>query len=1017
MADIFLSYQKSDRNRVLALLELLEHRGWTVWWDQRIDVGTAWDETIEREIAAARCVVVVWTASSVKSRWVRREARHGLDREILVPILLDGVEIPLEFSDVQAADLSAGQHPQHAAAAAAAFLEAVERTLAGQRPKSTSQPGARRKRPWRESSPVAKLLGLNAGGRLHWLKPRHALWGSLGASLAAALALGALAFSVSRDLPDYEGLANYQPPITQRYYAANGLLLSEQGDEKRVFVPINAIPRSVVQAFLSAEDETFYEHGGIHIGGLSGDLMTRALGLGHLETESPTITQKVARLFFVLGGKHDLSSLIKEIIMAVRIERAYTKDKILELYLNQVYFGADTYGVAAASLYFFGKPLDQLAPEEAALLAAVSGAPERYDPVKHPNDVLRRRDEIIRAMLPETEAGAAVARPLRINPRPYKTLLTGAQQFDQEIRQSIISQWGDQSRISTVQTTLDPAIQRTASTRLLEGLIDIDLQGPWRGAIATIDVIADWGVGLDAIEDAYELPGWRMAVVLELTGRSAILGLRPARNYLGALSGERERIEIGESGLSWERSGNAASGRPAKLNVGDVAHVVRLPDERGQLAWRLVQMPRVNGAVVVLQPHTGRIHALAKGGQDQRTIESQKKLESRPAGSIVDPFVYLTALENGYSPVTLLTVHGSADRRTLRSTLLRRDTADTELLIDELGVPQVAEMMKRLGLIAGDDRNTHILERETSVFALASAFGSLVAGGFIARPTLVERVQDVYGKTIWRFDNRECTACNAESWTGGDEPDVADDRPQIMDPHSSYQLLQMIEATTTERADLQGQERPYPMAVARGASKGNHDSWAVGILPDHLIAVWIGYDPPNVVDPDQSAAASIAMKIADFIQEGRTVQPFRITPGAKLIRVSSSTGERAEQSDTSSILQVFKPMQEPNERGALASGEKLYRTMCVRLCDGAYFPISARVPKSRFERDQESCQSGCAAPAKLHFYEAHTGTEDTMSSQDGQSYGALPNAFRFRKEYVPGCSCKAAEYVPDVAER
>ena len=463
-------------------------------------------------------------------------------------------------------------------------------------------------------------------------------------------------------LPDYQVLANYEPPVTTRFYASDGQLMAEYARQRRLFLPIQAIPNLVKNAFLSAEDKNFYTHPGIDIEGIGRALLVLAKG-GHMQGAS-TITQQVAKNF-LLTNERTIDRKIKEAILSLRIEQAYSKDKILELYLNEIYLGMGSYGIAAASLAYFDKSVNELTVEEAAYLAALPKAPENYNPFRDADKAILRRNWVIDQMaqngfITQDEAQTAEQKPLGVNPRPSGTYLASSEYFTEDVRREIIQRSGVDGLYEgglTVRTTLDPAMQKEARRALQHGLIKYDEAHGFRGPVNHIDIGSDWGTALGKIEALSDVPEWRLAVVLSAESDQLRIGLQPKLEMSGARSAEREIGTISRDDMKWafrlntkERSGTVRSAADV-VSRGDVIYVEAKEDGDG---YRLRQPPKVQGALVAMEPETGRVRAMVGGFSYSQSEFNRATQAYRQPGSSFKPFVYATALDNGYTPASVI---------------------------------------------------------------------------------------------------------------------------------------------------------------------------------------------------------------------------------------------------------------------------------------------------------------------------------------------------------------------------
>ncbi|MBK8176916.1 MAG: penicillin-binding protein 1A [Rhodospirillales bacterium] len=752
----------------------------------------------------------------------------------------------------------------------------------------------------------------------------------------AALAGGLLLVDhYAGNLPDVEQLATYEPPVTTRVYAGDGRLLAEYAAEKRVFVPIGSIPPRLTHAFLSAEDKNFYQHPGIDTQGVIRAALTNLLNYGSDRrlVGASTIPQQVAKNF-LLTGDVTFSRKIKEAILAFRMDRALTKDRILELYLNEIYLGSGSYGVAAAALNYFDKSLDQLSLAEAATLAALPKAPSNYDPIRHPEAAKARRDWVIGRMLEDgritaEEAEAARNEPL-VTRKRQATELVSADYFAEDVRRELVRRYGEDALYKgglVVHTTLDPRLQTLAEAALRRGLEAYDRQHGWRGAVAHIEALPaapeDWRAKLAKVTPPPGFGDWRLAVLLQAGGGDGRIGFADGRS--GRIPAEQMR---------WLRGGPGV--RP-----GDVIAV----EATGGGAFAPRQVPKVEGALVVLDPHTGRVLALT-GGWDFQLSEFNRATQAmRQPGSTFKPIVYLCAMENGFTPSSVIidapvsysqgagmppwTPSNYSDRfygpTTLRVGLEQSRNIVAVRLADALGMDKVADCAKRLGVVDQLPRQlTYALGAgETTLLRLTTAYAMIDNGGRRIEPTLIDRVQDRYGRIVYRYDERSCLGCQAEDWDGGPPPQPIDLAGTVTDPESAYQVVSMlqgvVERGTGERAQTDGR----PLAGKTGTSNEAKDVWFVGFSPDLVAGVFVGYDEPASLG-DHAAGGVIAAPIfADFMGKalaGTPAIPFRTPPGVRLMRVDSTTGQLARSGNPRVILEAFKPGTAPPQPSEGGSG-------------------------------------------------------------------------------------------------
>ena len=791
---------------------------------------------------------------------------------------------------------------------------------------------------------------------------------SFGLLLVAVSAVGFyFLWQASQDLPDSGRLAKYEPPVMTRIHAADGTLMAEYAKERRIFVPINVVPKTVIQAFLSAEDKRFYEHGGLDPMGILRALYKNLQHWGKKRPEgASTITQQVAKNF-LLTKEQTFDRKLKEAILAIRIEKTFSKPEILELYLNEIYLGMNSYGVAAAALNYFGKELAQLSLEEAAYLAALPKGPNNYHPFKKTKEATDRRNWILDQMaengfITAEQARAAKAKALTVNIRPFGTQIYAADYFAEEVRRTLIGMYGEDGmygrteRISdakipvngglSVRTTLDPKLQKIARRVLIDGLVAFDRERGWRGAVKQIDVTGDWALPLSEIEIPTDLAPWRLAVVLRVEKGKATVGLRPAREADGSLVARREELELPFDEVRWAKvAGKAPKAVGEVLSPGDVIWVAPKNPDQPTGIWSLMQIPEVGGGLIAMDPHTGKVHAVVGGFSFSQSQFDRALQAKRQPGSSYKPFVYAAALDNGYkstsivldAPIEIDQGPGkeiwtpknydgakSYGPSTLRVGIEKSRNQMTVRLAQDMGMPLIVEYSKRFGVY---DELLPVLAMslgagETTLAKLAAGYSAFVNGGKQVKYTLIDRIQDRKGRTIWRYDGeRACPDCNAERWQGQDEPTLPpDDRRQIIDPHTAYQVTSMMEGVVDRgTATIIKRIVPnVPVAGKTGTTNDEKDAWFVGFTPDLVVGIFIGYDKPTPMGKGMTGGAVAAPIFAHFIKAAvaeKLVVPtiFRQPPGIKIVRVSLRTGLKAAAGEKDAVNEAFKPTEDPDD--------------------------------------------------------------------------------------------------------
>jgi len=770
--------------------------------------------------------------------------------------------------------------------------------------------------------------------------------------LVASAAVGYVLWQASKDLPDYESLASYEPPVMTRIHAHDGSLIAEYARERRIFVPINTIPKRVIAAFLSAEDSRFYEHGGLDMQGIARAVVKfveNKIQGGDRRTEgASTITQQVAKNF-LLTSDRTIDRKIKEAILAIRIERAYSKDKILELYLNEIYLGIGAYGVAAAGLAYFNKELKDLTIEEAAYLAALPKAPNNYHPFRQKARATDRRNWILGQMaengyITAEEAVEAKAKDLTVNLRAGGAHIFAAEYFAEEVRRSLFNAYGEGKLYAgglSVRTTLDPRLQRIGRKALIDGLVAYDRKRGWRGAVSKIDIAGDWGVPLGAIESPSDIAPWRLGVVLSMEKAKAVVGLKPSRKQDGSLTEERHAVELTLAEIKWARTAKRAEPKQMSdlLTAGDVIYVA--PKDESNLGgpWSLMQIPEVGGGLIAMDPHTGRVLAVS-GGFSFAMSQFDRALQARrQPGSAFKPLVYTAALDNGYKPTSIILdepieieqgpgqdiwrpqnyekdqSHGPT---TLRVGIEKSRNQMTVRLAQDMGMPIITEYARRFGVY--DDLlpvlSMSLGAGETTLLRMATAYCMLANGGKTVRPTLIDRIQDRWGKSVWRHDSRACADCNAERWEHQEEPEVPDDRVQIIDPQTAYQMTSILEGVIQRGTASSLKSLNRPLAGKTGTTNEEKDAWFVGYTPDLVVGVFVGFDTPRPMGKGNTGGAVAAPIFKSFMQSALADQPavpFRMPPGIKLVRVNLKTGLRASPDDPAAIMEAFKTDEEPDD--------------------------------------------------------------------------------------------------------
>jgi penicillin-binding protein 1A len=772
-------------------------------------------------------------------------------------------------------------------------------------------------------------------------------------STLALLVAGAVAVyisNLSEDLPDYEVLSRYEPPVMTRVHASDGALMAEYARERRLYLPIQAIPDRVKAAFISAEDKNFYTHSGVDFQGLARAVVVNVqnYGSGRRPVGASTITQQVAKNF-LLSADQTFDRKLKEALLAFRIEKAYSKDRILELYLNEIFFGLNSYGIAGASLTYFNKSVNELSIGEVAYLAGIIKAPNNYNPFKNTDRAVERRNYVIDRMLEngyiqQTEAAEAKAAPLEVKPRASGTYLFAGEYFTEEVRRELINRYGDQALYDgglSVRTSLDPKLQTEARNALHRGLIEYDRARGFRGAVTKIEAAEDWGVPLAKVTPIADQPEWQLAVVLGSTPDGLDIGIRPEIEVSGAVNAERKTGFIDAANLKWalrydvkdeadpETKSAKAKSIDEVIRQGDVIYVSASEDGS---TYKLEQIPRVEGAMVAMNPHTGRVVAMVGGFSFSSSEFNRATQAKRQPGSSFKPIVYAAALDNGYTPASVILdgpfsidqggdlglwepknyAGGYAGPSTLRLGIEKSRNLMTVRLANDMGMKLIAEYAQRFGIY---DKMLPVLSgalgsQETTVLRMAAAYSIMANGGKAVKATLIDRIQDRYGRTVFRHDDRICPDCEAAEWNNQEEPELVDQREQVLDPMTAYQITSMMEGVVQRGTAQVVKQLNRPIAGKTGTSNDEKDAWFVGFSTDMVVAVFMGFDQPKPMGKGQTGGELAAPIFVDFMKTAMADKPvadFIVPDGMNLIRINRKTGMKAGGEGPETILEAFKP--------------------------------------------------------------------------------------------------------------
>ena len=774
------------------------------------------------------------------------------------------------------------------------------------------------------------------------------------AVLMGALVIGAVFWMFGRNLPSHEALAQYTPPTISRIYSGEGRIIDEFAKERRLFAPIEDIPDLVKQAFISAEDKNFYSHGGYDIRGIAAAVIEAVKTRGKRVRGASTIPQQVAKNM-LLGGERKIERKIGEIIIAGRLINTIGREKVLEIYLNEIFLGQNSYGVASAAQTYFNKSLDQLKPEEVAYLAVLPKAPSDYHPVRQLDRAVGRRNFVLREMFENgylTKDVYDVAReaPLLTVQNgdfdSFKKALPPRDYFTDEIRRQLTRDFGEGEFFSgglSIRATIDPNLQIEAAKALREGLEKYDrAQGVWRGTGKTLpeDALVDeesWRAALADIRVARDVfldAQWHPAVVLEMTDNGARVGIEDvdtaeAGNWVPTkdMTWARKRLETGKLGPKGKL-----------VEVGDVVHVrAMVQDSDGSfIRWTLRQIPEIQGGFMAMDVHTGRVIAMQGGFSYQNSVFNRATQAKRQPGSNFKPFVYAAALDSGYTPATIVVdapieietgtgvwrpmnaSHKFYGPTPLRTGIEQSRNIMTIRLANEIGMEVVAAYGEKFGLY--DYMNPFLANalgsQETTLMKVVTGYAMIANGGERIEPTLVDRVQDRYGATIYRRDQRVCNECKVASLEPGRAPEIISNRDRVIDAITAYQIRSMMQGVV-QRGTAQGRINiGVPVAGKTGTTNDAKDVWFTGFTSNIVAGCYMGYDTPRPLGRGAFGGSMCAPVFNQFMQHATAKfggGKFAVPPGGHFIKIDRYTGARLsdDASGPSVVAEYFRDGEDP----------------------------------------------------------------------------------------------------------
>ena len=722
----------------------------------------------------------------------------------------------------------------------------------------------------------------------------------------------------SNKLPDYKFLKNYKPPVSSKLYSGNGVLVSDFSSEKRIFVPFEAIPNVVINSFLSAEDKNFFYHPGVDAKGIVRAIknnIKNALKSKRLEGAS-TITQQVAKNF-LLSNEVSFDRKIKEAILAFRIERALSKERILELYLNQIYLGEGSYGIASASLRYFDKSISELNYSEAALLAALPKAPSRYNPYKNIKLAKYRRDLVLKNLyenqyIDQNLLNELINTDIKLSKR-QRIYLEDSRYYVEDVRKNVIDTYGFDKVYKqgfNIKTPIDLDLQTKASAALRKGLEQYDRRRGWRGSLINKKISKDWNKNLDKFKLEKSL-GWEIAIIKKINKFEA--NIETENNIKGKIKFEN---------INWTRKNI-----DELFKVGDLVYVKKINQEN----YELKQLPAVNGGIVVMDPFTGRVLAMAGGFSFNKSEYNRVTQAKRQPGSAFKPFIYALALENNFTPSTLvldapIVLEQGIDLKmwkpenygkkfygpsTLRTGVEKSRNLMTVRIAQEIGLNKITNFSKKLKIYERPEELMSISlgSAETTLLKMTSAYSSFVNGGKLVEPIFIDRIQDSEGKTIFKNKLRFCKDCDLISYTSENLPQIKNNYKQIFSPQTAYQMTSILEGVVQRGTGKKLKDLNLQLAGKTGTTNKNTDAWFIGFTSNLVIGVYVGFDNPRTLGKFETGSKTALPIFKEFVKNSvnnHEARPFKVAKGIKMMVVDASTGKKADSNSKSTIIESFK---------------------------------------------------------------------------------------------------------------
>ncbi len=737
-------------------------------------------------------------------------------------------------------------------------------------------------------------------------------------SLILIILIFGILWNFSNNIPDYKFLKNYKPPVSSKVYSGNGDLVADFSKEKRIFVPYNSIPNNVINAFLSAEDKNFFSHPGVDAKGVLRAVVNNIKNVmtsKRLEGAS-TITQQVAKNF-LLTNEISLNRKIKEAILAFRIERALSKERIMELYLNQIYLGSGAYGVAAASLEYFDKSIKELNYQEAALLAALPKAPSKYNPYRNKELAKFRRNLVLKNMLDNEYINLEkyenlMNKKIQLK-KKEKVFLEDAQYYIEDVRKNIIEKLSYEKVYKqgfNINTPINLELQKIATVSLRNGLEKYDKRKGWRGALDNKAYNSKWSENLKDFKLEKSI-NWKIAIIKEINKFSVEIETEDGSNGF-----------IEYSDISWTKKDF-----DELFSLGDIIYVKELENKN----FSLKQIPKINGGIVVMDPFTGRVLALSGGFSFKNSEFNRASQALRQPGSAFKPFVYALALENEFTPSSLvldapLVLDQGSDLKmwkpenygkkfyglsTLRVGLEKSRNLMTVRIAQNLGVNKIVNFSKDLGIYNNPQELLSISlgSTETTLLKLTSAYSTFINSGRLVEPILIDRVQDSEGNTIVNNDKRSCVNCDQISYTSNIYPKIEDNYKQVFSPQTAYQITSILEGVINRGTGKKLKKLKLNLAGKTGTTNENTDAWFIGYTSNLVIGVYVGMDNPAPLGKFETGSKTALPIFENFVKKAikkNDARPFKVSDGITMMVIDTLTGQKAKFSSKDTIIEAYK---------------------------------------------------------------------------------------------------------------